>query len=732
MMIVNKKYEDIETCTISEKINTFNNSEKKISFSINSLANSKRNFFSKKSIFTYIFLLITFFLSLFETTFSLSINNNKSKLKLNDIAKQLKPNPDDNASWSQPSVVQTKLEFDIYVDMNKRLIIGFIRFNYKCIEPNVNFIVLDVNNLKIKNILNADKKEVDFKIKKNTENSIGDALIIYAENICKNVNSYVDIYYNTLSNSMGLHFSNPNTLHDNRYTFLYTHGEAIYGRTFFPSQDTPSLKIPMTAKILIDEPYRALFSGKLISRKSLKEQKKTEFYFEMEHPIPTYLVTFAAGNLVKKSIPNSRCEIYGEEESLKFVNESFKFCEDYLKFYEKYRKFFLDKMVFLITPDDFPFSGMENPYATIISESVLSKDRSYTSTISHEIAHFWSGDLVTNKDWKSFWLNEGITTYLTRKSYRKIHGEDEFAFEMYNGLFKLEKAIEELKKNPKIDASQRSLSPSIKDDPYKSFSRIPYEKGSFFMYYLETLLGEELMDRFLTNYFNHFAFKSLDALQFIEFLKNNIKSFDKKTSRKNIKNKGSENLEFKISSEEIIKKIEWDKWLNGTEKLPVQFNFESKTLKSFKEKVEQIKKGDLTIKEFKTMLKPMRLIEKGRIFKELIDKFAKLNEKTKILLKEIIKIDEIFDEHKSNKGDKILLRALFMEDAEERIDYLKKSLIDFKFYKLQHLKKLFEIIHEKKSDKKLMTGILDGIKDRLNPVVVARISELIQSKSKNQ
>ena len=89
---------------------------------------------------------------------------------------------------------------------------------------------------------------------------------------------------------------------------------------------------------------------------------------------------------------------------------------------------------------------MENPYVTIISEAVLSHDRSYTSTISHEIAHFWSGNLVTNKSWRSFWLNEGITTYLTRKSYRHIHGEDEFDFEMYMGLKELEQTLKELKK----------------------------------------------------------------------------------------------------------------------------------------------------------------------------------------------------------------------------------------------------------------------------------------------
>ncbi len=736
MKLINLKMGDNEDHTKNKRIISIQNKLKSANFP-----------YASSNKFTYFIFFILIILSLFDTTNSVNINNknknkiknrnrSKNKSKLNSIAKQLKPNSEDNASWSQSdSAVQTKLDFDVYVDMNKRLISGFVRFHYKCLKPNVNFLALDVNNLFIKKIINSDKKELDFKIKNNTENSIGDALLIYAEDMCQKkdkANSFVDIHYHTMPKSMGLHFSNPETLHDKRYTFLYTHGEAIYGRTFFPSQDTPSLKVPLTARILIDDPYTAMFSGKLVSRKKLKDQKKTEFYFEMEQPIPTYLVTFVAGNLVKKSIENSRCEVYGEEESLKYVNESFKYCEKYLKFYEKYGKFFLEKMVFLVTPDDFPFSGMENPFATIISESVLSKDRSYTSTISHEIAHFWSGNLVTNKNWKSFWLNEGITTYLTRKSFKKIHGQDQFAFEMYNGLFKLDNAIDDLKRNGKIDETQRSLNPVISEDPYKSFSRIPYEKGSFFMYYIETLLGEELMDKFLSDYFKEFAFKSLDSLQFIEFMKSNIKSLVANKTHSNNSNSCNGNSTNFLSAEEIIQKVEWDKWLNGTEKLPVQFNFESAMLFSFKEKVELIKKGDLSHEEFKKMLKPMRLIEKGRIFKELIDKFAKLNEKTKTLLKEIIKNDVIFDTHKSNQSDKILLKALFMNEAEERIKYLKKTLIEFPFYKVLHLKKVFGLINEKKNDKKLLFSILNSIADRLNPVAYARITELIQSKTKNQ
>lgn len=678
------------------------------------LQNSNKNCtnFTHKKNFQNFFYFYFFFFLFYSIIFSHSTRTIKKNSAKNFNFTNIKTNIDDNASWSQANgAIQTKLDFNLYLDMNNKKITGFVRFHYKCLSL-AKFVALDVNGLQISKVLNPEKNKIKFIIKKNLKNSIGDALIIFSEEICLKKENYLDIYYST-HNALGVHFSHPETLHNKNYTFLYTHAEAIYGRTFFPAQDSPSLKVKLSANITVDDPYTALFSGKLISSQKIPAKKQTQFFFEMENPIPTYLITFAAGNLVRKQIPNSRCEVYGEEQALKYVNESFKFCEEYLKFYETYKKFFMDKMVFLITPHDYPFSGMENPYVTVIAESVLSKDRSFTSTISHEIAHFWSGNLVTNKNWGSFWLNEGITTYLTRKSFRKIHGEDLFSFEMFMGLFKLDNAIDDMKKDSKFDPSVRSLSPIIMDDPYKSFSRIPYEKGSFFMYYLETLLGDDIMHKIMSDYFNEFAYQSIDTEKFINFLKEKMKKY---LTEKNFT--------------EIIKKVEWEKWLKGTEKLPVEFNFKSKTLEIFKEKIELIKNGNMTVESLTKMLKPMRLIEKAKILKELLDKFGKLNENTKSSLKNLVEKNEIFGSHKVMQAAVIIFKANFIENADERVDYLIKSLKEFKFYKVLHVKKVFGMIKEKKSDKVFLKKVLKDISERLNPITVARIDEFIDIKPK--
>ena len=590
--------------------------------------------------------------------------------------------------------------------MKKHIIEGYVRLTYNC-RSNTNFIALDINNLEVSKIWDRNDQEIQFEIQKNTKNSIGDALIIYSEGICANNNNYLDIYYKTKKGANGVNFSNPENLHDKNYTFLYTHGEAIYSRTFFPSQDTPSLKVKVSAKIIIDKPYTVLFSGKLTHKKDL-DGEKTEYFFEMDKPIPTYLITFAAGKLVHKTIPNSRCEFYGEEESLKFVDESFSNCEYLLKFYEKYGDFFLEKLIFLIAPDDFPYSGMANPYVSIISESVLSKDMFFSSDISHNIAHFWSGNLVTQINWSSLWLNEGITTYLTRKSLMAVFGEEQYSFDMNLGLENLDKSLEEFRKNPRLNARARSLTPDFNDDPYIMFSKIPNEKGSFFMLYLENLLGEDTMRFILTDYFKDFAFMSIGTEDFVNFFKSKLILYSG------------------VNYSRIIDSIEWDKWLKGTEGLPISMKFNVDRKKKIQRYYENIVNGITKIDEVKSYIKNNSIGANKRLFMNVIQSFNSLHERVKDMFKEIIKDPNIFQENKTIISEKIILTALFKNNADDRIEYLKEKLKSFPYYKVYYLIKIFSLMNDKKSDRKLLTEILEEVSDRLNPIAFNRVKEYIE------
>ena len=617
-------------------------------------------------------------------------------------------NKDDSMSFSQENgIVQQHLDFDLEIDMEKRIIEGEVKMKYQCIG-STNFLALDIRDLQISNVKD-DNEMLKYYILKNKKNSIGDGLIIKLKKDCQvGTTGSIEIFYATSPHSLGVHFSDPNVLHhkEKKYSFLYTHGEAIYSRTFFPSQDTPSLKVTSSAKLRVKEPYSALFSGEYISQQKA-QNGLIEYSFKLDKPIPTYLISFAAGVIEKRTIKDSRFEVWGEPEAMTWVEESFKNCEDYLKFYETYKPFAFNKMTFLVVPDDFPFSGMENPYVTYISEAVLAKDRSYTNTIAHEIVHYWSGNLVTNKNWVSFWLNEGITTYLNRKAFRVIHGDDVFYFELYNGLFKLDLALKDMKKNKNLDASFRSLYPKITDDPYITFSRIPYEKGAFFLHYIETVLGDSVMHKVLSDYFNNFQFKSLHSDEFIKFLKEKI-------------------IQYHPEGKQKIEEIKWNEWLHGTEMIPVDLAINSKKVEDFKKLVEHFKNGKKSLDELKIIFLKMKISEQNRVVSEISEGFKKLTPSAKEILKKLVKEEKLFDEHINVKASHRILKAQLIEDKNERENYVLESIESLKFYKVQHLRKIFGLLREINSDKSYLMGVLSKFQKRFNPLTVQRISEFIE------
>lgn len=171
-----------------------------------------------------------------------------------------------------------------------------------------------------------------------------------------------------------------------------------------------------------------------------------EFYFVNDKPISSYLISFSAGYLRSREF-GDKCLVYGEPKILQSdkTSATFSDCSEFVNFYEmNFHKNEWGKMVFIIVPDDFPYGGMENPYNIHVTKSYLTEDGSLRNVVAHEIAHFWSGNLVTNKNWEHFWLNEGFTNYLYRKCYQKLFGEDEF--------------------NKELDKSQKRLSAFLKKE----------------------------------------------------------------------------------------------------------------------------------------------------------------------------------------------------------------------------------------------------------------------------
>jgi leukotriene-A4 hydrolase len=606
-----------------------------------------------------------------------------------DIIESVNVNKDDNLSYSQKDgAIQTKLDFDLEIDMKQELLFGTVKINFKCIK-DTDIIGLDVRDLVIDNIYDKNNVKLSFVIVKNNKNSIGDGLIVKFEKPCKaNEESYISIKYSTKQKSIGVHFSDRSVINESSYGFMYTHGEAIYSRTVFPSQDTPIYKVTSSAKIKVKNPYIVLYSGILKSKE--KSDDYLVYNYEMDKPIPTYLITIAVG-MFEKHVISNRCEVWGEKPSLKLVPQSFQLCDQYIDFYSNIKPFAFKKMVFLIMPNDFPYSGTENPYVTYISEDMLSADKSYSNTIAHEIAHFWSGNLVTNKGWDCFWLNEGITTYLTRKALKHFYGEEEYKFQLDKGLRHLNDTIEQFKENYPNQPSLRSLNQQVKDDPYISFSKIPYEKGSLFMYYIEQKVGNEKMIELLSEYFETFQFKTIGNSEFVNFWKPKVKD------------------------------IEWDKWINGTEGIPVDLKIQSSKGDNIDDLVSKLLKNNTYSKE---ELNKLSSKEKVFFLSDIYHQNKEIKHWKKI--HELINDKNIFkDEDVRVKAIINLIQIISIENKTIRIKLIEKTLQDFKYYKVFYLKMLFKILKISVNDTKELEDILNKYTSKLNPITMARIKEYI-------
>ncbi|MEM6299944.1 MAG: leukotriene A4 hydrolase C-terminal domain-containing protein, partial [Bacteroidota bacterium] len=168
----------------------------------------------------------------------------------------------------------------------------------------------------------------------------------------------------------------------------------------------------------------------------------------------------------------------------------------------------------------FPFGGMENPRLTFATPTILAGDRSLVSLVAHELAHSWSGNLVTNETWDDFWLNEGFTVYFENRIMEKVYGKEYSEMLALISKKQLEKEIDEMM--PENAADTHLKLDLVGRDPDEGLTAIAYDKGYFFLRHLEESFGREQFDEFLKGYFTENAFKTVNTKKFLSYLSKNL------------------------------------------------------------------------------------------------------------------------------------------------------------------------------------------------------------------
>lgn len=404
-------------------------------------------------------------------------------------------------------VVVTHMSLNLQANFKKSRLEGSNTLRYQVLKPTAKHLILDTRDLVIKRITYpGSKKELKAKWHLiQADNGLGAALkITLPEN-----HPDLTIHYHSQPQASGLQWLTASQTAGNKHPFLFSQSQAIHARSWIPSQDSPSVRTTYTATITAPKALRVVMSAQNQAEKSADGV----YHFNMPQAIPAYLIAIAVGDLAYKNI-SKHVSIYAEDAYLEKAAYEFAETENMItaaeKLYGAYRWGTYD---LLILPPSFPFGGMENPRLSFITPTVIAGDRSLDSLIAHELAHSWSGNLVTNASWRDLWLNEGFTTYFEARITEAVHGTERMKMEAALNLQGLKAEMAEM--DPKYQAL--ALKENI-NDPDDVFSGVAYDKGRFFLEWMEVAVGRPTFDAFLNKYFDDFAFKSISTDQFLQYL----------------------------------------------------------------------------------------------------------------------------------------------------------------------------------------------------------------------
>jgi leukotriene-A4 hydrolase len=422
----------------------------------------------------------------------------------------------DEHSYAEPDQVRiTALALDLSIDFDSKQMAGTATSTLKWLDPAAKQLVLDTRDLTIQKIEGAgnDGKWTPLQYALADKDKIlGSKLTIQMPQR----NASVRIVYKTSPEASGLQWLAPAMTEGRQQPFMFSQSEPIHARSWVPLQDTPGVRFSYTAHVTAPKDAMVLMSAD----NAPDVVRDGDYSFKMPQPIPSYLLAIAAGDLVFEPI-SPRSGVWAEPAMVHKAATEFADTEKMMQVAEKlYGPYRWGRYDILVLPPSFPFGGMENPRLTFATPTVIVGDKSLVSLVAHELAHSWSGNLVTNASWKNIWLNEGFTTYVQARITEALYG-DELA-EMERQIDQQELAAE-IKSGEIAPIDQvLALPPLTGRDPDEVLSDIAYTKGAWFLRFLEQRFGREVFDPFLRGWFDSHAFQSATTDQFVDYLQHNL------------------------------------------------------------------------------------------------------------------------------------------------------------------------------------------------------------------
>ncbi|MEZ5965052.1 MAG: M1 family metallopeptidase [Planctomycetota bacterium] len=424
------------------------------------------------------------------------------------------PPSSDIHSFAEPAAVAVEhIGLDLTVDFERRELRGHADLRLKRTDPRAPAI-LDGNGLileRVEAVDGAATQPVAFALGEGKPH-MGRPITV---DLPPGVRT-IRVTYRTSPEADALQWLQPEQTHDREAPFLYTQGQAILTRTWIPLQDSPGVRVTYDARVRAPRDLTVLMSAERTGKDA-----DGAFTFTMQKPIPPYLIAMACGSLGFQAI-GERCGVWTEPGLLPRAARELEDMERMLVACEGvFGPYRWGRYEVLVLPPAFPFGGMENPRLTFATPTILAGDKSLVALIAHELAHSWSGNLVTNATWRDFWLNEGFTVFLEHRIMEIVYGKERADMDILLGL---EELASELKTLP---ASDQVLHIDLAGrNPDDNMTAVPYEKGAAFLHRLEQVFGRPRLDAFLHAYFDAHAFQSITTEDFLRDLQQRLLATD--------------------------------------------------------------------------------------------------------------------------------------------------------------------------------------------------------------
>ncbi len=420
----------------------------------------------------------------------------------------------DESSYAEPDKVVVKdVALDLKLDFDARQIGGTATYTLEWKDKAAKQLVLDTRELSVEKVeaIGADGTASPLQfVLAPADKVFGSKLSIDAPA----QPAKVQITYHTAPTASGLQWLEPSMTEGKKLPFMFSQSQAIHARSWVPLQDTPSVRFTYTAHVTSRPDVMVLMSAD----NDPKAARDGDYTFKMPQPIPSYLLAIAAGDLVFEPI-SGRSGVWAEPTMVGKAAKEFEDTEKMIGAAEKlYGQYRWGRYDMLVLPPSFPFGGMENPRLTFATPTVIVGDKSLVSLVAHELAHSWSGNLVTNASWKDIWLNEGFTTYVQGRITEALYGQE--MAEMEREIDQNDLLAEIKDKSPADQAL--ALPPLTERDPDDALSQVAYVKGAWFLQFLEQRFGRDTFDPFLRGWFDDHAFQSANTDQFVAYMKKNL------------------------------------------------------------------------------------------------------------------------------------------------------------------------------------------------------------------